>query len=479
MQENLKSAKMGSMPIAKLLITMSLPAMLSMLVQALYNVVDSIFIGQYDPSAALIAINIAMPFQMLPIALALGIGVGTNAIVSKCLGEGKGERASLCAQTGLLMAGATYILVIFMGFFLSGVYAQAFSEGNQSVAELTTQYLQIVVCCSGFMFLEVVLNKILQATGNMIVPMFSQLIGAITNIILDPFFINGYWFFPELGIRGAAVATVIGQAFAMLFVLLVFIFKKQDVSVNFKSFKLKLRNVKRILIVGFPTAVLNGLTSVTTILMYAILVNNTAKTVLGLYFKVQSFVFMPVFGLNQGAMPIMGYNFGRGDKKRFLHTYWLSIVIAACIMILGMILLLTASDFLLGLFNVTQGEALQMGQTAFKIICFSFLPAAFGIITITMLQSTQNGILAMLVSICRQLVFLVPMAFIIKLIAGDVFLNYVWWCYPIAEILAVSLSLPFGRWRARKSFADLLRERQKQQLQLSAENTTATLQEVQ
>ncbi|MBO7736441.1 MAG: MATE family efflux transporter [Clostridia bacterium] len=279
MQENLKSAKLGSMPIAKLLITMSVPALLSMLVQALYNVVDSIFIGQYDPSAALTAINIAMPFQMLPIALALGIGVGTNAIVSKCLGEGMGERASLCAQTGLLMAGATYILVIFMGFFLSGVYAQAFSEGNQDVAELTTQYLQIVVCCSGFMFLEVVLNKILQATGNMIVPMFSQLIGAITNIILDPFFINGYWFFPELGIRGAAVATVIGQAFAMLFVLLVFIFKKQDVSVNFKSFKLKLRNVKRILIVGFPTAVLNGLTSVTTILMYAILVNNTAKTV--------------------------------------------------------------------------------------------------------------------------------------------------------------------------------------------------------
>ncbi|MBQ9081426.1 MAG: MATE family efflux transporter, partial [Clostridia bacterium] len=350
MKENLKSKKMGSMPIGKLLITMSVPAMLSMLVQALYNIVDSIFIGQYDSGATLTAINIAMPFQMLPTAFALGIGVGTNAIVSKCLGEGKGERASLCAQTGLIMSIIVYAVFIFIGVFLSGVYATAFSEGDPRVATLTTQYLQIVVAVSGFMFIEIVLNKILQATGNMIVPMVSQLIGAITNIILDPFFINGYFFFPELGIKGAAVATVIGQACAMLFVILVFIFRKQDVSLNLKNFKLKLRNVKRILIVDIPTAVLNGLASVTTILMYSILVDNTAKTVLGLYFKVQSFVFMPVFGLNQGAMPIMSYNFGRGDKKRFLNTYWLAIVIAACIMLLGTLLFLTAPEFVLGLF---------------------------------------------------------------------------------------------------------------------------------
>ncbi len=454
MEETLKSSKMGSMPIGKLLITMSLPAMLSMLVQALYNIVDSIFIGMYDNGAALTAVNLAMPFQMLSTAFALGVGVGTNAIVSKSLGEGNREKASLCARTGLVMSVAVYAVFIFIGLFVSGVYANAFTQDGAGVARLATNYLQIVVTASGFLFVEVTLNKILQATGNMIVPMVSQLIGAITNIILDPFFINGYWIFPELGVMGAAVATVIGQACAMIFVICVFIFQKQDVSLNMKGFRLETENVKSILIVGIPTAVLNGLTSVTTILMYGILANDTAITVLGLYFKVQSFVFMPIFGLNQGAMPIMSYNFGRGDRKRFLKTYWLAIIIAACIMVLGMVAFLTVPHVLLGFFNITEGLALQMGVNAFKIICFCFIPAAFGIITISMLQSIQSGVLAMIVSFCRQLIFLVPIAFFIKTVVGDGFLNYVWLCYPIAEIMSVCISLPFGRFRARKSFAE-------------------------
>lgn len=452
MQERLKSDKMGTTPIGKLLIRMALPAMLSMFVQALYNIVDSIFIGQYDAGAALTAVNLAMPFQMLSLAFALGVGVGTNAIVSKSLGEGDGEKASFCAQTGFLMTFVCYVVFIFVGIFLSPVYADAFAEGNEEVARLTTCYLQIVVSLSLFSFVEILFSKVLQATGNMIVPMISQLIGAATNIVLDPFFINGYWFFPELGIAGAAVATVIGQAFAMVYVVCMFFLRKQDVTFRLKGFRVKKEYVKSILIVGFPTAVLNGLSSVTTILMYAILGDLTAKTVLGLYFKVQSFVFMPVFGLNQGAMPIMSYNFGRCDRKRFLHTYWLAIAIASCIMLIGMIIFLAVPHVLLALFNMTEGPGVPMGKTAFSIICFSFLPAAFGIITITMLQSTQNGVLAMIVAFCRQLIFLVPFAFLIKLIAGDSFLNYVWWCYPISEVLALCISLPFGRRMGIKAF---------------------------
>lgn len=452
MQETMKSAKMGSMPIAKLLFSMSLPAILSMFVQALYNIVDSIFIGQYDPFAALTAVNVAMPFQMLATAFALGVGVGTNVVVSRSLGEGNREKASRCAQTGVLMALVCFVAFIFVGVFLSGVYARAFSEGNGAVETLTTQYLQIVVGVSLFMFVEITLSKILQATGNMLVPMISQLLGAIVNIILDPFFINGYGFFPELGIVGAAVATVIGQGCAMVFVVCVFLLRRQDVSLRFQGFRLLWRNVRDILVVGIPTAVLNGLLSVTTILMYAILGDLTAKTVLGLYFKVQSFVFMPVYGLNQGAMPIMSYNYGRGDTKRFYGTYRLSVLVAAVILSVGTVVFLSAPSFLLGLFNVSDEATMQMGTLAFRVICIGFLPAAFDIINITMLQATQNGLYAMIVAVARQLVFLVPIAFAIKLLFKDAFLGYVWLCYPVSEVLALAVSFPLALTRAKRSF---------------------------
>ncbi len=440
------------MAIGKLLISMSLPAMLSMLVQALYNIVDSIFIGQYDAVFALTAVNIAMPFQNIPLAFALGIGVGTNAIVSKSLGEGNREKASLCAQTGFVLALLVYAVFIFVGLFLSPVYAAGFSENNAQVEELMIQYLTIVVSLSGFMFMETLLTKVLQATGNMIVPMIAQLIGAISNIILDPLFINGFWIIPEMGIQGAAIATVLGQGLAMCFTISVYIIKKQDVDLKFKQFRMRLENIKSILVVGIPTAVLNGLASFTTIVLYAILSNLTAKTILGLYFKVQSFAFMPVFGLNQGALPIMSYNYGRGERKRFWQTYKLAIGIAFGILAACMVVFLAVPDFLLAIFNISDVETLDMGRVAFRMICCSFIPAAFGIITITMLQSTQNGGLAMIIAICRQLLFLLPIAYAIKMLTGDAYLTYIWLCYPIAEVLALCISLPFGLRKAKKTF---------------------------
>lgn len=464
-EESLRSDKMGSMSVGKLLISMSVPAMLSMLVQALYNIVDSIFIGLYDPGLALDAVNVAMPFQMLPLALALGIGVGTNAATSKALGENNAKKASRYVQTGLVMAGIAYFFVIFIGLFLSGVYAKGFSEGSAELEKLTTQYLTIVVTVSGFMFVETIFSKSLQSTGNMIVPMIAQLVGAITNIILDPVCI----FVFDMGIVGAAVATVTGQAFAMIFVICAFFLSKQDVDLDFKGFRMKAETVKNIFLVGIPTAVLNGLSSVTTILMYSVLGNTGAITILGLYFKVQSFVFMPVFGLNQGAMPIMSYNFGRADRKRFLRTYWLSIGIAAGILLIGVLIFLTAPQFLLGLFNLKDAERVQMGANAFRIICASFLPAAFGIITITLLQATQNGIMAMIVAFCRQLVFLVPGAMLIKALAGEAYLDYIWWCYPIAEVLALGISLPFGRYLGIKAFDRRERECERRREELIGE----------
>lgn len=448
MKEGLRSDKMGSMSVGRLLISMSVPAMLSMFVQALYNIVDSMFIGLYDPNLALDAVNVAMPFQMLPLALALGIGTGTNAAASKALGEGNAKKASRYVQTGLVMAGIAYFFVILAGIFLSGVYAKGLSSGNAELASLTEQYLMIVVTCSGFMFVETLFSKSLQATGNMIVPMIAQLIGAVTNIVLDPIFIM----VADMGIVGAAVATVIGQAFAMIFVICAFFLRKQDVDLDFRGFALKLETVKNIFLVGIPTAVLNGLSSVTTILMYSVLDNTSAITVLGLYFKVQSFVFMPVFGLNQGAMPIMSYNFGRADRKRFLHAYWLSIGIASGILLIGVVIFLTVPQFLLGLFSLQDAAKLEMGANAFRIICVSFLPAAFGIITITLLQSTQNGVMAMVVAFCRQLIFLVPGAILIRALAGATYLNYIWWCYPIAEVLALCISLPAARFLGIKAF---------------------------
>ena len=325
--EKLQSAKMATTPVKKLLISMSLPAIFSMLVQAIYNVVDSLYLARYSEKA-IEAMGIIFPMQMLIIAIGIGIGVGTNVYISKSLGEGRRDRANRAAQNGLFMALVAMVVVVVLGFTAVKPFVSLYTN-DPEVTEMATSYLSTcMIFCFGAM-IELTTSKILQATGNMRIPMFTQLLGAVTNIALDPFFIFGIGFFPRLGTKGAAIATVIGQVVAMVFSVSMLIFKKQDVHLLEKGFRPSPKFMWRILRVGLPSMLTSALPSFTIIM-----VNNFIKgfpyaiSVLGVYFKLQSFVFMPVFGLTQGGMPILGYNYGAYNRDRFSQTFRFMLILA-------------------------------------------------------------------------------------------------------------------------------------------------------
>ncbi|MHB8063369.1 MAG: MATE family efflux transporter, partial [Ruminiclostridium sp.] len=332
----LKSEKMGTMPIGRLLASMSVPAMMSMLVQSLYNVVDSFFVSKLGKEA-FEAVSIAFPMQILVIAFAVGVGIGTNSLIARKLGEGKLDEATITARTGLFLAIVNAAIFVVIGLVFSGPFISMFSD-NSKVISLGTTYLTIVTACSAGMFIEILCSKTLQATGNMTIPMISQLIGASINIILNPILIFGLFGFPKLGIAGSAIATITGQLTAMTYVITMFRVKSHDIHLTLRGLKVKKENVIDIYKVGAPTIVMNAIASVTTTSLNAILMSfsESAISILGIYFKLQSFVFMPVFGLTQGAMPIMGYNFGANKKKRFYHTFYLSLSVAIGIMAIGL-----------------------------------------------------------------------------------------------------------------------------------------------
>ena len=445
---------MREQPIGKLLLNMSLPAILSMLVQALYNVVDSIFVASYSKNAGLgnagtTALSVVFPMQMLTMALAIGIGVGTNVQIAKRLGEGRNDDASAVARTGVFMAACGAIVAVILGLTASRPFSVAFAKGDKQVEDMAATYLTIVTAVSVGMFIEITLSKILQATGNMKVPMISQLIGAITNIILDPLLIFGVGFFPTLGVRGAAIATVTGQICAMIFVIIIFIVKKHDVSLNFKNFKLRKENVYAIFIIGLPTMVMNAVGGFTTIILYSFLnkISDSGVTILGVYFKLQSFVFMPVFGLMQGLMPILSYNYGYGDKKRFVRAYKLAQITSAIIMTVGLILFQVASGFLMKIF--AEGDMLKEGTFALRIISISFLPAAFGICLTNVMQAFGKGVTSLILSLLRQVVLLIPIG---ALLAFTVGLNGFWFTYPIAETVVCAAFLPYTLVTINKKF---------------------------
>ena len=436
MSEALKSSKMGTDPIGKLLLKMSLPAMLSMLVQALYNIVDSVFVSRISETA-LDAITLVFPMQMLVLAFSLGIGVGTNSIVSRKLGEGKRDEASMCAQTGLFLALVMSGVFAVIGYGISYAYIKPFTKDSPEVFPLAMQYLSIVTCVSFGQMIEILCEKVLQATGNMNIPTISQLIGAITNMILDPIFI----FALKMGIAGAAVATVLGQIAAMSFVLIVIAKKDHGIQIFFKNFKFKKEYFLQIFRVGFPTIFMNTI-------MKAIHDSLTPITVLGSYFKVQSFVFMPVFGLTQGALPIMGYNYGANNKKRFVKTFQLSLIISFSIMVIGVIIFQTMPHLLMKIFDA-QGELLEMGTLALRIISLCFIGAAFGIVMTTMFQSLGRGLYSLLMSLMRQIFLLLPAAFLFGKLWG---INAVWFAYPFAETLTFIVFLPIAIITIKKAF---------------------------
>lgn len=426
--------KMGIMPIPKLLATMSLPAIFSMLVQSLYNIVDSIFVAQVSESA-LLAVTVAFPMQMLILAIGLGVGIGTNSIVARRLGEGKKVDADQYAQTGLFLSMCASLLVLVLGTFVPKLFVQGFTTDPAAI-KYGTDYLMICMICSFGMMIELTVSKSLQATGNMIIPMVSQLIGALTNIVLDALFIFGF----KMEVVGAALATVIGQITAMTYALIMAKRKSHIIQIFFKKFRLKLSYVLTIFKVGAPAMVMNAVAGFITIIMNSILrgYSEQAITVLGVYFKLQSFVFMPVFGLTQGALPILAFNYGANNKKRFNHTLLYSGVVALVIMVLGTLLFQLAPELMMKMFN-SDATLTGMGVVALRAISWSFVFAALGIVATTAYQAVGYGFTSLIMSVLRQVVLIIPAAIIFGKLWG---LNYLWYCYPFAEVITVLIFLP-------------------------------------
>lgn len=430
--------KMGTAPVLPLIFSMVLPAMFSMLVQALYNIVDSYFVAQVSEKG-LAAVSLAFPLQNLLISFAVGTAVGVTSLISRRLGQGRQEEANSAAAHGILLAICTWVLFAIYGAFFSTPFFRLF-ETDPEIIQMGSSYISICCVFSFGVFVEVTLEKTLQATGNMIWPMIFQLIGAITNIILDPIMIFGLLGFPAMGVAGAAIATVIGQILSMVVSSLVITFRDHDIHITFRGFRPDWKIIKDIYVVGVPSIVMQSIGTVMTMAINGILssFSTAAYTVFGLYFKLQSFVFMPVFGLNQGLLPILGYNYGARNKRRMMSAFRSGCVIALVIMAVGMVIFLAFPQWLLGIFNAS-ADLLEIGVPALRIICTCFLFAALGIVSSTLFQAVGRGIYSLIVSLMRQLVVLVPAAWLLAQITHQV--TAVWWAFPIAECFSLVVSL--------------------------------------
>ncbi len=428
--------KMGTAPMFKLIMSMALPAMFSMVIQALYNIVDSIFVSQINEHA-LTAVSLAFPIQMLIISVAVGTGVGINSLVSRKLGEGDIKQANSVATHGFFLGILSWLVFAVAGLLITKPFF-AFYTDNPEIYNMGVSYLSCVMIFSFGCFVEINLEKTLQATGNMIQPMIFMLIGALTNIILDPLFIFGIGFFPKLGVLGAAIATVIGQILSMIYAIFIVFCKKHAIKIRFKGFKLSLSMVKRIYAVGVPSIVMQSIGSVLLLFMNQILVgfSTAAVSVLGVYYKLQSFVFMPVFGLNQGTMPIMGYNYGARNKKRLLLALKYACLIALVIMSFGTAVFCLFPELLLSMFSPTQ-EMIEIGVPALRTISLCFIPATIGVVFTTLFQAVGKGVRSLLLSVLRQLVVILPVAYGFSFIG----LWAVWYAFPIAEGVALLTAL--------------------------------------
>ena len=447
--------KMGYMPVNKLLLSMAVPMMISMLVQALYNVVDSVFVS-YVGEDALTAVSLAFPIQNLMISIAVGTSVGVNALLSKSLGEKRQDAANRAADNGLFLALLGTVAFMLFGAFCSGPFFASQTKDPQ-ILRYGTEYLSVVcVFCFG-MFFQVMLDKILISTGKTMLTMFTQGLGAIFNIIFDPLFIFGIGPFPKMGVTGAAVATVLGQIAAMALSLFFNLKKNPEVQLTLRGFRPHLPTIQRIYAVGVPSILMSSIGSVMTLAINNILMvfSSTATAVFGVYFKLQSFIFMPVFGLNNGMVPIVAYNYGARKPDRILKTVRLAVIYAVSIMAVGLILFQTIPQVFLSLFlaeGETSGDLLTIGVPALRTISFSFIFAGFCIVCSSVFQSLGHGVLSLLTSLVRQLGVLLPVAFVLSRIHG---LDAVWWAFPIAELFSLTLSALFLRRVYRREIAPL------------------------
>ena len=429
--------KMGFMPIGKLLVGMAWPIMLSMLVQALYNVVDSIYVSRLGENG-LTALSLAFPVQNLIIAVGVGTAVGVNSLLSRKLGERRFDDANAVAENGLLLAVLSWLIFLIFGLFFTRTFFMSFTS-NTEIIEMGTQYLSICTILSVGIFVSVTTERIMQATGKTIYTMFTQGSGAIINIVLDPILIFGWLGFPAMGIAGAAIATVIGQLFGMMLALYLNAKFNKEIHIRLKEFRPNGRIIGEIYAVGVPGIVMQSISSVMTVGLNKILIDftETAVAVFGVYFKLQSFVFMPVFGLTNALVPIVGYNYGAGNRERIVKAIKLAGCYAFGIMTTGAAIFFLFPDKLLLLFDASP-DMFEIGIPALRTICISFMGAAIGITLSSAFQAMGKGIYSLSMSACRQLVVILPVAWVLGKLWG---LHAVWFSFLIAEIASLILAL--------------------------------------
>lgn len=434
-----KENKMGVMSTGKLLFSMAVPMMLSMLVQAFYNIVDSVFVAKLSENA-LTAVSLAFPLQNLMIAFGAGTAVGINALLSKALGAKKQDEVDRTANVGIFMSLCCSLLFAVIGIFLS----RPFFSIQTDIAEIIehgTAYSSICLGLSVGIFSQFCFERLLQSTGRTFLATVTQLIGAVINIVLDPILIFGYLGFPAMGVKGAAIATVAGQIIAAIVAVIMNIKFNPDIHLRLKDIRWHKETVLGIYKVGFPSIIMQSIGSIMTFGLNNILMSftKTATAVFGAYFKLQSFIFMPIFGLNNGMVPIVAFNYGAKKPDRVKSTIRITIVSAVAIMLVGLLVFETMPQVLLSFFNASE-EMLEIGVPALRIIALAFAFAGFCIIAGSVCQAIGNPFYSLVVSVCRQLVVLLPAAWLLSKTGR---LDLVWWAFPIAEICSLTLSAIF------------------------------------
>ena len=443
--------KMGTMPVNRLLVSISVPMMISMLVQALYNVVDSMFVSRISEDA-LSALSLAFPAQNLMIAVATGTGVGINALLSKSLGEKNQERANQTADHAVFLALCSYVVFAVLGALFSRTFFEMQTD-IETIIDYGTEYLAICTVFSFGLFGQIAFERLLQSTGKTFYTMITQGLGAIINIIFDPIFIFGMFGLPKMGVAGAAIATVMGQIIAFFLAVWFNQARNHEIQLNPRKFRVNPRIIKRIYAVGVPSIIMASISSVMTFGMNKILIafTSTATAVFGVYFKLQSFIFMPVFGLNNGLVPIVAYNFGARKPERITKVIRLGVMYAVGIMLIGLVIFQTIPDLLLLIFDASD-NMLAIGVPALRIISLSFLFAGYAIICSSFFQAMGHGMLSLWVSVLRQLVVLLPLGYIFARMGG---LSWVWVSFPVAEIVSLVVSTIFLRHIYRKEIVPL------------------------
>jgi putative MATE family efflux protein len=446
-QEN----KMGTMPVPKLLITMSLPLMVSMFVQALYNVVDSVFVARWNENA-FTGLTLAFPLQQIMIAVSTGLGVGMNALLSKSLGEKNIEKANAAAKNGLFMGLISGVVFTIVGILFSrSVIAAQISDPE--IIGFGADYLSICMIIGYGVFGGILFERLLQSTGRTLLSMMAQLLGAVTNLILDPIMIFGYFGFPEMGVKGAALATVIGQIVGAIFALFLNLHYNKELTLSFRGFRPNGAIIKTILKVGIPSILMQAVSCVTVFVIDKILVvyETAAVTVYGIYFKIQSFIFFPIFGMTNGLIPIVAYNYGARKKKRIMQAVRWGIGTGLVLAAVGFYLLHFRAEALLWFFSPS-ARVRELAIPALGIISFLFFFASYGVVSGSVFQALGNGVYSLILTLVRQIVFLIPLVYLIGKFYG---IDAIWWAFPLAECVSVVVATLFLFRIYRKKIRDL------------------------